>query len=65
MAGIVKIEIKIATNTHFEAKPKAQALTDLGKLDLDVLEKLVELSKKPKAIANLKNNFGMIKSFLG
>ena len=65
MAGVSKIEIEITTNTPFETKPKTEALTALAKLDLDVLQKLSELSKSPTAIFQLKNNFGMIKGFLG
>jgi hypothetical protein len=65
MASISTIEIEITTNTPFELKPKTEALKDLAKLDLDVLQKLSELSKRPKAISQLKNNFGMIKGFLG
>jgi hypothetical protein len=65
MASISTIEIEITSNTPFEMKPKTDALTALAKLDLDVLQKLSELSKSPKAISQLKNNFGMIKGFLG
>jgi hypothetical protein len=65
MASISTIEIEITINTPFEIKPKTDALTALAKLDLDVLQKLSELSKSPKAISQLKNNFGMIKGFLG
>jgi hypothetical protein len=65
MASISTIEIEITTNTPFELKPKTESLKSLAKLDLDVLQKLSELSKSPKAISQLKNNFGMIKGFLG
>jgi hypothetical protein len=65
MASISTIEIEITINTPFETKPKTEALAALAKLDLDVLQKLSELSKSPKAISQLKNNFGMIKGFLG
>lgn len=63
MAITTTIELKITSNP-FELKPKTEALKDLAKLDLDVLQKLSELSKSPKAIATIKNNFGMIKGFL-
>ena len=59
------IEIEVETNTPFELKPKTEALIQLSKLDNDVLLKLAELSKNPKAITKLKTNFGMIKGFLG
>jgi hypothetical protein len=65
MASVSTIKIEITTKTPFELKPKTEALTDLSKLDLEVLQKLSELSKSPKAISQLKNNFGMIKGFLG
>jgi hypothetical protein len=65
MASISTVEIEITSKTPFELKPKTEALKDLAKLDLDVLQKLSELSKRPKAISQLKNNFGMIKGFLG
>jgi hypothetical protein len=65
MASIITINIETEVNTPFELKPKTEALTALAKLDLDVLQKLSELSKSPKAISQLKNNFGMIKGFLG
>lgn len=65
MASVSTAQIEITTNTPFELKPKIEALTALAKLDLDVLQKLSELSKSPKAISQLKNNFGMIKGFLG
>ncbi|WP_158728633.1 hypothetical protein [Flavobacterium sp. I-STPA6A] len=64
MAIISTIEVEIAINTPFEIKPKTEALKALAKLDLDVLQKLSELSKSPNAISQLKNNFGMIKGFL-
>lgn len=65
--GSVKntIAIEVEINTPFELKPKTEALTELSKLDNDVLQKLAELSKSPKAINQLKTNFGMIKGFLG
>lgn len=66
MASIkTTIQIEVTTNTPFEVKPKTEALKVLSKLDNDVLQKLTELSKSPKAIEQLKNNFGMIKGFLG
>lgn len=66
MASIkTTIQIEVTTSTPFEVKPKTEALKVLSKLDNDVLQKLTELSKSPKAIEQLKNNFGMIKGFLG
>lgn len=59
-----KIEIEVTTNTPFELKPKTEALISLSKLENDVLSKLAELAKNPKAIAQLKANFSMIKGFL-
>lgn len=65
MGGInTKIELEITTNTPFELKPKTDALIQLSKLDNDVLLKLAELSRSPKAITQLKTNFSMIKGFL-
>lgn len=65
MGGInTKIELEINTNTPFEVKPKANALIELSKLDNDVLLKLAELSKNPKAVEQLKNNFAKIQSVL-
>jgi hypothetical protein len=65
MGGInTKIELQINTNTPFELKPKTDALIELSKLDNDVLLKLAELSRSPKAIMQLKTNFSMIKGFL-
>lgn len=65
MGGInTKIELVINTNTPFELKPKTDALIELSKLDNDVLLKLAELSRSPKAITQLKTNFPMIKGFL-
>lgn len=60
-----KIEIEVTTNTPFELKPKTEALIELSKLDNEVLSKLAELVKSPKAITQLKTNFSMIKGFLG
>lgn len=64
--GSVKqtIQIDIVIKTPFELKPKEKALKELAKLDADVLTKLVELSKSPVAITQLKTNFDMIKGFL-
>ncbi|MCV9929053.1 hypothetical protein OIU83_15415 [Flavobacterium sp. LS1R49] len=59
---IVTIEIK-ATNP-FELKATTTALHQLARLDSEVLVKLAELSKSPKAITQLKTNFPMIKGFL-
>ncbi|RUT67728.1 hypothetical protein D0817_24815 [Flavobacterium cupreum] len=58
------IQIEIKTVNPFEIKAKTKALTDLSKLDNDVLSKLAELSKNAKAIEQLKTNFPMIKGFL-
>jgi hypothetical protein len=65
--GSVKttIQIELSTKTIFEVKPKVEALKELSKLDNEALNKLVELSKIPVAVDNLKNNFEMIKGFLG
>lgn len=62
--GGVKIEIDIKAGNPFEIKAATNALKDLAKLDNDVLSKLSELSKSPKAIEQLKTNFPMIKGFL-
>ncbi|MFE3847149.1 hypothetical protein ACFX5D_04100 [Flavobacterium sp. LB3P45] len=59
-----KIELEITTNNPFELKPKMEALIELSKLDNEVLLKLAELSRSPKAITQLKTNFPMIKGFL-
>lgn len=58
------IQLDVIAKTPFELKPKVTALKELGKLDSDVLTKLVELSKSPVAIIQLKTNFDMIKGFL-
>ncbi|KFF17367.1 hypothetical protein [Flavobacterium hydatis] len=58
------VTIDIKTINPFEIKAKTRALTELGQLDTDVLDKLAELSKSPKAITQLKTNFPMIKGFL-
>jgi hypothetical protein len=65
MASLIEIKVETKINTPFELKPKTEALKALANLDLDVLQKLAELSKSPNAISQLKNNFGMIKGFLG
>jgi hypothetical protein len=65
MGGIkTQIQIEIKTINPFDIKAKTKALTDLAELDNDVLSKLAELSKSPKAIEQLKTNFPMIKGFL-
>lgn len=65
MGGVnTTIEIEIKTVNPFEIKSKTTAIKDLAKLDNDVLSKLAELSKSPKAIEQLKTNFPMIKGFL-
>ncbi|WP_268847878.1 hypothetical protein [Flavobacterium aestivum] len=65
MAGINNTsQIIVKGNNPFETKSKASALSQLSKLDLDVLTKLAELSKNPMAITQLKTNFPMIKGFL-
>lgn len=58
------IQLDVIAKTPFELKPKTTALKELAKLDSDVLTKLVELSKSPVAITQLKTNFDMIKGFL-
>ena len=58
------IQLDVIAKTPFELKPKATALKELAKLDADVLTKLMELSKSPVAITQLKTNFDMIKGFL-
>jgi hypothetical protein len=60
-----EIQLKIKTSNPFEARAKMQYLKDLSKIDTDVLEKLSKLSKNPKAIKQIKENFAMIESFLG
>jgi hypothetical protein len=57
-------QITITGSNPFETKSKASALSQLSKLDTDVLTKLVELSKSPMAITQIKTNFPMIKGFL-
>jgi hypothetical protein len=64
MAIKTTIQIELVTNNPFETKPKMEHLKTLSKLDNDALAKLVELSKSNKAIEMLKQNFGMIQSFL-
>lgn len=65
--GSVKttLQIDVLTKTPFEAKAKLQALKQLATMDVDVLEKLAELSKNPKAIAVFRNPPLIAKSFLG
>lgn len=58
------IQIEVKTANLFAKEAKTKALTDLAQLDNDVLLKLAELSKSPKAIEQLKTNFPMIKGFL-
>lgn len=58
------VEIEIKAVNPFEIKAKTKALNELAQLDNDVLVKLAELSKSPKAILQLKTNFPMIKGFL-
>ncbi|WP_374173892.1 hypothetical protein [Flavobacterium tructae] len=58
------IEIDLKAINPFEIKAKTKALNELAQLDNDVLVKLAELSKSPKAITQLKANFPMIKGFL-
>lgn len=65
MGIVTEVQIKITTVNPFEAKAKMQHLKDIAKLDTDVLGKLVQLGKNPKAINQIKNNFDMIESFLG
>ena len=57
-------QITVTGSNPFEAKAKASALSQLSKLDSDVLTKLVELSKSPMAITQIKTNFPIIKGFL-
>ena len=65
MDGIKKTtQITVTGSNPFETKSKASALSQLSKLDTDVLTKLVELSKSPMAITQIKTNFQMIKGFL-
>ena len=65
MDGIKKTaQITVTGSNPFETKSKASALSQLSKLDADVLTKLVELSKSPMAITQIKTNFPMIKGFL-
>jgi hypothetical protein len=65
MAGVNNsTQITVTGTNPFETKSKASALTQLSKLDLEVLTKLVELSKSPMAITQIKTNFPMIKGFL-
>lgn len=65
MAGVkTLIEIEIKSVNPFELKAKTNALTDLAQLDSDVLVKLAELAKSPKAVEQLRTNFPMIKGFL-
>lgn len=60
-----EIQIPITTSSPFEAKAKMLAIKTIAGLDTDAVEKLAELAKNPKAIDKLKNNFGMIKTFIG
>lgn len=65
MGGVnTTIQIEVTAVNPFEVKSKTTAIKDLAKLDNDVLSKLAELSKSPKAIEQLKTNFPMIKGFL-
>lgn len=57
-------QITVTGSNPFETKSRATALSQLSKLDTDVLTKLVELSKSSVAITQLKTNFPMIKGFL-
>lgn len=58
------IQIEIDGN-DFVVKAKEKALNELKKLDVDVLEKLSELSKSEKAINTLRNPPALLKTVLG
>ena len=60
-----EIQIPIKTSNIFEAKAKMEAIKTIASLDIEAVEKLAELAKNPKAVAKLKNNFSMIKAFIG
>lgn len=58
--------IKIQINEpDFKVQPKTNALQTLADLDLDVLEKLANLSKNPKALEIFRNPPPLLKTFLG
>jgi hypothetical protein len=65
MAIETLIKFTIKTDNPFQVKAKLEHLKILAKLDNEALQKIVELSKSNQAIAQLKNNFSMIQSFLG
>jgi hypothetical protein len=65
MAIETQIQFTIKTDNPFQVKAKLEHLKVLAKLDNEALQKIVELSKSNQAIAQLKNNFSMIQSFLG
>lgn len=60
-----EIQIPIKSANPFEAKAKMEAIKTIAGLDIEAVEKLAELAKNPKAIAQLKSNFTMIKAFIG
>lgn len=64
MAVETQIQLTIKTDNPFQAKAKMEYLKELAQLDNDSLQKLAELAKNGKAIAQLKSSFGLIQSFL-
>lgn len=64
MAVETHIQLTIKTDNPFEARAKMEHLKELSKLNTDSLSKLAELAKNAKAITQLNNSFGFIKSFL-
>lgn len=59
---IITIEV---TGNEFQKKAKQKALQELSNLDVDVLEKVAELSKSPKAVQTLRNPPPLLKMALG
>lgn len=50
---------------EFKVQAKTKALQTIANLDLDVLEKLANLSQNPKALETFRNPPQILKTFLG
>lgn len=61
----MKISIEIGTGTATELANKEKAIKLLAKQDIKILDKLTILSKSPKAISYLNNNWLSLKLMLG
>ena len=61
----MKISIEIGTGTALELAKKEKALKLLAKQTLTILERLEILSKSPKAISYINNQWLTLKIMLG